>query len=499
MGTGSVKNTVKGLLSPCPFLYSHASRSYKRFKSTGEELRWRVAALRSRFSPLPPHVTADNSAPCVAVTGPEKPGIKIITTLEELDAQLVLVDEAGQRSDDDLRKALASFEFGLTQNVPADPYGEAYRKQQHELYLTISGAGSYSAENERSAFLGNPEETARQPFPYYTRSAQTVGDQFMALGYIIKTMNLAAGSKILEFGPGWGNTTITLARMGYAVTAVDIEPKFLELIQCRAKMLGLSVHTVCDSFGPVYDADGEPEKFDAVLFFECFHHCADHLKLIQQLPAMIKDEGIVVFASEPITEDFPLPWGVRLDGMSVWSIRRFKWLELGFKESYFVRTMLKNGWVVDKKLCADTHLGVIFIARRNSGRYELSRFLLPKDEDVSWAPPESVPEVGVRYTAGASQITLDEDDRWHFAAIQLVNSAPFALDVKVRCGSQSVRAQFAPREEKALILPLDRGERRLLITSPSWSPKQHNLNADGRTLGVAVRSIQFLADGSPGN
>src|SRR5271157_2617543 len=32
MGTGSVKNTVKGLLSPCPFLYSHASRSYKRFK-----------------------------------------------------------------------------------------------------------------------------------------------------------------------------------------------------------------------------------------------------------------------------------------------------------------------------------------------------------------------------------------------------------------------------------------------------------------------------------
>ena len=145
------------------------------------------------------------------------------------------------------------------------------------------------------------------------------------------------------------------------------------------------------------------------------------------------------------------------------------------------------------------HLGVVFIARKNPGGCDLSRFLLPKDEDVTWAPPESVPEAGVRYTAGASQISLDEDDRWHFAAIQLVNSAPFALDVKVRCGSQSVCARFAPREEKAVILPLDRGERRLLITSPSWSPKQLKLNPDGRTLGVAVRSIQFLADGSPGS
>ncbi len=324
-----------------------------------------LALFLNGVSPSLPPSAADNPTSCDAPPPAEKAGVKVITTLEELDAQLVLVDEAGQRSDDELRKALASFEFGLTQKVPSDPYGEAYRKQQHELYLTISGASSYTPQNERSEFLGNMEETARQPFPYYTRSAQTVGDQLMALGYIIKTMNLASGSKILEFGPGWGNTTIALARMGYAVTAVDIEPKFLELIQCRAKLLGLSVQTVCASFGPVNDASGEPEKFDAVLFFESFHHCADHLKLIRELPTMLKDGGIAVFASEPITEVFPLPWGVRLDGMSVWSIRRFKWLELGFKESYFLQTMKKNGWTVTKHVCPETHLGVIFVAKRD--------------------------------------------------------------------------------------------------------------------------------------
>jgi hypothetical protein len=230
------------------------------------------------------------------------------------------------------------------------------------------------------------------------------------------------------------------------------------------------------------------------LFFECFHHCADHLKLIKQLPGMIKDSGIIVFASEPIIEDFPVPWGLRLDGMSVWSIRRFKWLELGFKESYFVRTMLKHGWIVEKKTCIDTHLGVVFLARRNPGRYELSRFLLPKDEDLTWAPPESVPEVGVRFTAGASQISLDEDERWRSASVQIVNSAPFPLDVKVSCGAQTICARFAPQEEKAVVVPLAYGQRLLRITSPAWCPKKLKLNADDRTLGVAVRNIQFFAD-----
>lgn len=76
--------------------------------------------------------------------------------------------------------------------------------------------------------------------------------------------------------------------------------------------------------------NGTQEKFDVVLFF---HHRSDYLKLVKELPKKIKDGGIVVFASEPITEAFPVPWGVRLDGVSLWSTRRFKWLGLAFKES----------------------------------------------------------------------------------------------------------------------------------------------------------------------
>ena len=306
--------------------------------------------------------TSDTPVP-QAATAPA-PGVKIVTTLEELDKYLRLCDEAARRSDDDLRKVLASFEFRREQTSAADPYSDDYAREQHELYLRIAGVDSYTPQNERSLWLKDLNNAARQPFPYYTKSAETVGDHMMALGFIIKTMSLPSGASILEFGAGWGNTSINLARMGYAVTAVDIEPRFLELINERAAMLGLSVETACQNFGPVLDTNGAPRAFDAVLFYESFHHCSDHRKLVQQLKSMIKDDGIIVFASEPITDSFPLPWGLRLDGMSAWSIRNFKWLELGYQESYFRELMKKNGWLLTKHVCPDTHLGVIFKARK---------------------------------------------------------------------------------------------------------------------------------------
>lgn len=45
----------------------------------------------------------------------------------------------------------------------------------------------------------------------------------MAIGFIIKNLQLPPNARILEFGPGWGNLTIALAKMGFQVTAIDIE------------------------------------------------------------------------------------------------------------------------------------------------------------------------------------------------------------------------------------------------------------------------------------
>lgn len=409
-------------------------------------------------------------------------------TLAELDTELLRLDEALSRSDDELRKGFGTFQLSPENNIPSDPYSEAYYRHQMDVYCRIAAVDSYSIANERT-IIPSIEDATRVPFPYYTHSAQTVGDQLLAIGFIIKTMNLSPGARILEFGPGWGNTTINFARMGYAVTAVDVEPNFVQLINARASMIGCPVRTILGSFGPVPDTQ---ERFDAVVFFECFHHCEDHLKLIGQLGDMVSPDGVIVFASEPIVEEFHVPWGVRLDGMALWGIRRFKWMELGFKESYFVRTMMRAGWVVSKHVCNNTPLGVIFLARRHAGSYNLGDLMMPRDEEQTWAPPETTAGMGLRYSAGSSVLTVDQDTQWRSASVDVLNVASFPLEVTVHCNADArTTVCVGPGKEAALTVDLTGADRRLVISSPSWCPKDLGINADGRTLGVAVRVVRL--------
>ena len=68
--------------------------------------------------------------------------------------------------------------------------------------------------------------------------------------------------------------------------------------------------------------------------------------LLRALRQAVMPEGRIFFGGEPITADFPMPWGLRLDGNSLWAIRKNGWLELGFREDYFARALAETG-VVD--------------------------------------------------------------------------------------------------------------------------------------------------------
>lgn len=82
----------------------------------------------------------------------------------------------------------------------------------------------------------------------------------------------------------------------------------------------------------------------AAVFFECFHHCDDHRRLLRALHRAVQPGGCVVFAAEPIAPDYPVPWGVRMDGEALWAIHNFGWLELGFRDDY-LRLVSKPVWV----------------------------------------------------------------------------------------------------------------------------------------------------------
>jgi len=287
-------------------------------------------------------------------------GPRVIETLAELDEILEQLDEAAAISDDELRKGFTTFSMRFPLKLPADPDSLEYRKRQFDVYEHLHGE-PYSINNEVSNFDVN--KAASIPFPFYTGSPQTVGNQLISIGHVIRTLNLKPGMSVLEFGPGWGNTTIFLAQMGYKVTAVDIEPNFVALIKERANRKSLEIETLKNDFSLIQTID---KKFDAVLFFECFHHCSDHQSLIAALDRVLLPGGKVFFAAEPITDDFPIPWGLRMDGESLWAIRKHGWLELGFQESYFRSLLLRHGWKLQKEVCKDTPWGTIFVASRIS-------------------------------------------------------------------------------------------------------------------------------------
>lgn len=443
--------------------------------------RWRTSGHEETIHPDGPAQSADTSTSELPSTG-----VAIITDLQELDKKLNEVDEAWKISDDAMRSVFLSFEMSYPSDMPSDPYSREYSDRVFDFYKAISGRESYEVANEHMDFPVDPN----RPFPFYTESPQTVGHQMIGIGFIITALNLPARSSILELGAGWGNTTIALARMGYELTAVDINRPFAELVKERADRLSLDINSVTGTF---LEIDKLGRTFDAVLFYESFHHCSDHLQLISKLADVLNPEGKVFFASEPIADLFPVPWGIRMDGESLWAIRQNGWLELGFQESYFVRTLLRFGWITIVHESAVSHLAKVIEATRANGNYLMGRFGLPPDEDRSWAPRDQ-PGVKLRFCAGASQITIETGASYESIVIRGTNFAPRGLSYSVKHGRHGTTGKVAAESDSEfeIRLPYDADATFLEIGSETWRPSEVLGTPDEREIGLAIKSISLV-------
>jgi SAM-dependent methyltransferase len=280
-----------------------------------------------------------------------------------------------------------------------------------------------------------------------------------------------------------GHTPV--AQMGYQVTAVEIEKDFVEVIRRRADAIGVEIKLVNQDM-----AAFEPsEQFDAALFFECFHHCADHLRLINNLDRFITPDGLVAFAAEPIVE-FSHPWGfVRNDGLTLWSIRKWGWFELGFDSSYFLRTLLFNGWSPRWIRDNVSLLTSVIIARKSHGYYELRELSLPPDEEATWSLSKS----GDYFVTTKSVLSCDR--RSHVAALEICLSN-FASDERhaaLTAGKATSHVKLPAHAEKVIVRlqPEDwQGE----VTASCLDRRQPHAHStrDDRTSGIAVHWLRLL-------
>ena len=149
------------------------------------------------------------------------------------------LDEAARVSDDDLRRLFST----VVMKVPLEAsrrslHGGVSTARHFEIFEFIHGR-PYESTNERTPI--DLDACVTTPYAYATQSAETVGNQLMGIGHLIKTMALRAEHQVLELGSGWGNVALPLAQVGHAVTAIDIDPNMVELVRERARRLGVSI------------------------------------------------------------------------------------------------------------------------------------------------------------------------------------------------------------------------------------------------------------------
>ncbi len=280
-----------------------------------------------------------------------------LVTLEQLDAKLVRAAELFSASEDEARRFLQGFKMAPPADRPADPFSHEYREWVWALYREVSGRAGYSLANEASTF--DLEAAVATPYPYSTGSTTVVGEELVARGFIVSNLGLAPPARIVEFGSGWGNLTLDLAATGFHVTAVEVEERFCALTERRNRHPDRVsvVHAGMLEFEP-------DEPFDAAVFYESFHHCADHLAMLARLGRIVRPGGVVVWAGEPVAP-MAYPWGLRLDGYSLWSTRTYGWLELGFDEAYFALALARAGWRARRHaLGAGSRLADVIVAVR---------------------------------------------------------------------------------------------------------------------------------------
>ncbi|MEM8706026.1 MAG: class I SAM-dependent methyltransferase [Actinomycetota bacterium] len=304
----------------------------------------------------------------------------------ELDQFVLDVEERGGIAAPETIAWLEDFElvFDTPVDTELDGFGETYFEQQIALYRELSGRDLDQEVNERSEF--DIDETVDHVNPYATIDTQRVAHHARTILTTILVTDIPAGARVLDMGCGWGMSTEMFAFTGCDVTAVDINADFLEVVDRRASPRGYPVSTVRSAF----DDFSSDETFDLVFFFECLHHAVDPAALLQRLAGNVAPGGKIAFAGEPVQATWWPSWGLRLDPISVYSIRKFGWFESGWSEDHLRRCFEQIGYELTMMTGIGLRHSPIGVAVPVGSPEPTPHWAVPRDPDAP--PPEPVVE-----------------------------------------------------------------------------------------------------------
>ena len=412
-------------------------------------------------------------------------------SLEELPS---LVDKIDNIMKDDYNEAirlLSEFQLKPWQPKRLDPFSDNYCDWVRSVYLKITGNAKYAAEVNEADRNITTDMPLKDFFPFLTADTQVVGNYLAGIAHIMRHLDIPARSRIVEYGVGWGHVSFLLARTGHEVACVDIEAKFLKLVERQAAAFGMELRTHAGEFGESPYADPD-ERADAAIFFEAFHHALNHAEVVRRLRTeVLRPGGVLLLAAEPIHRDFPVPWGVRHDGHALWAVRTQGWMELGFSEDYLVELMLRNGFLVTRAEEPGLgSFGILYRCQQQDTSVELGRSVLPAADAASWAV--SSPDERRLWAQKDSAVSLDSTPEWKSVSLRLRNFLPAPVSATISItGGLPRPLTLAPGEVRDVIFGLAPGRRRLRIASQTFRPVDLGAGLDERSLGIALEHLSY--------
>lgn len=290
--------------------------------------------------------------------GANKPSLEVCPS--SLDMFVSRIDELGGPANPGAQAYWSGFRYNSNVSIDQDldPYSNQYVEQQISLYQEISGRTVNQVENELTTF--NLPEHVAAINPYAHLPPTTMGLHMARIAKALEYSGLGLDDHIVDMGCGWGMSCELLAYSGLKVTALDINPDFVELVRQRTGRTGYRIKAVRGSFEQIPTA----ETYDAAIFYESLHHAVKPWEALATVAGRLRQGGKLLLAGEPVN-DMWRSWGIRTDALSIYCIRKHGWFESGWSSTFLRDCIQKCGFTISR--CSDEggSIGWIIVAEKN--------------------------------------------------------------------------------------------------------------------------------------
>jgi SAM-dependent methyltransferase len=371
-----------------------------------------------------------------------------------------------------------------------DPFSPEYVAQQHRLWRLVAGVDrDYEVEADEKEADWGEVDAVRFPGHFKRRDPGAVvaaSDHVLAIGMMLKHCGLKPGDWALEYGAGFAQTALTLARLGVNVDTVDVSERFCGWVRDQADFFGVPLTAFQGRFG---DAPRPGRTYQVVWFYESFHHCLDFARIVRELPKLLAPRGRVILAGEPIVEReyeaVPYPWGLRLHSEVVAVVRRQRWFELGFSEDFLFELFAHAGFVMQRIDCEPSLFGRMYVCEYRPGSVSMAS---------QWLPPRLAAEWGERHGDGrwsgeTSTWPIAVDDASAEVRLEIENPSSLGRTVEIDAGGEALRVQAGARSRSTVSLAVAPGARGVRVRAVRAG--LGGRVASRRRAGVVVRSIRM--------